>query len=80
MKHLRHFCVASALTFALALSTFAGDINCGVVSTPPNPPASVTGDMPNGVAATNEESAETAFVDPVTEVTLSILQDLLSLF
>lgn len=77
MKHLRHFCLASALTFALTFSAFAGDINCGVVSPPPDPPASV---MREGVTAMNEESTETFFVDPVTEFTLNILQGLMSLF
>lgn len=76
MKHLRHFCLVSALTFALAFSASAGDINCGVVE----PPASVTGTIHTGVTATNEESTETSFVDPVTEFTLNILQGLLSLF
>ncbi len=80
MKHLRHFCIASVLTFALTFSAFAGDINCGVVSPPPTPPAPLTGQMTTGVTATNEESSETSFVDPVTEFTLNILQGLLSLF
>ncbi len=80
MSRLHRFCIATVLTFALTLSAFAGDIHCGVVSTPPPPPASVMGEMPDGVTATDEESSETSFVDPVTEFTLNILQGLLSLF
>ena len=78
MKHLRQFCAAAVLTFALTLSTFAGDIDCGVVAPPPQ--TAITGNMATGITATNEESTETSFVDPVTEFTLNILQGLLSLF
>jgi hypothetical protein len=82
MKCLRHLCFASVLTFALALSTFAGDIHTGVVSPPPPPPqtTSVMGEMATGVTTINEESTDTSYVDPVTEFTLNFLQDLLSLF
>lgn len=78
MKHLRHFCLASALTFALAFSAFAGDINCGILSAPPIPPPPVTGQMTTGTTETSE--TDTSFIDPMTEFTLNILQGLLSLF
>lgn len=80
MKHLRHFCLASTLTFALAFSAFAGDINCGVAPPPPTPPAALTSQIDTGVTTTSEESTETSFVDPLTEFTLNILQNLLALF
>jgi hypothetical protein len=80
MKHLRHFCAVAILTFTFSLATFAGDMQCGVVSPPPPPPASVMGDMATGVTATDEESAETSVVDPVTALTLDFLKSLLSLF
>ena len=67
MKHLRHFSVVTILTFMLTLSAFAGDMECGVVASPPHQ-ASVTGDMATG------------YVDPVTEFTLNVLQSLLSMF
>ena len=78
MNHLRQFCAASILIFALAFSTFAGDIDCGVAAAPP-PPASAMGDIHCGVTATCQTpSAETAYIDPITGLTLSILQSLLS--
>lgn len=81
MKRLRHFCAVSILTFMLTLSAFAGDIECGVVSPPPKQTTSVMGNIGCGVTALNEtSSAETASVDPLTEITLNILQSLLSLF
>jgi hypothetical protein len=81
MKHLRQLCAIAVLTFALASSTFAGQIDCGVVDPPPNPPASVTGDMQCGFMTTNEmATAEDTFADPVTDFTLNILQSVLSVF
>ena len=80
MKHLRHLCAATVLTFTFVLATFAGDMQCGVVSPPPDPPASVLGDTTNEVTVTNEERPETSFVDPLTELTLNILQSVLALF
>ena len=81
MKHLRHFCAATVLSFTFVLATFAGDMQCGVVSPPPDPPASVLGETTNEVTVTNEESsAETSFVDPLTELTLNLLQSVLALF
>jgi hypothetical protein len=81
MKHLRHFCLAVALTFALAAAALAGDINCGIVSLPSDPPpASIVEEMPDGDTAKNGESTGDSFADPLTEFTLSILQGLLSLF
>lgn len=80
MTRLRHFCVASVLTFALAFSALGGDINCGVVVLPPDPPASVTGEVDPGDTGTDETSTETTYVDPVTALTLNILQSFLSLF
>jgi hypothetical protein len=80
MKHLRHFCFASILSFLLTLSAFAGDINCGVVSPPPEQ-TSVTGNMATGTTATSESTSdENLFIDPVTGLALDILQSLLSLF
>ena len=81
MKPLRQLCATAVLTFALAFSSFAGTIDCGAVDPPPDPPASVTGDIDCGFMATNgASSTENAFVDPVTEFTLNMLQTVLSLF
>jgi hypothetical protein len=81
MKHLRQFCVASILTVVLALSAFAGDIECGVVAPPPPPAASAMGDIECGLTDINgTQSIETASIDPVTDFTLNILQSMLALF
>ncbi|HEV7376894.1 MAG TPA: hypothetical protein VGN95_19415 [Pyrinomonadaceae bacterium] len=81
MKPLRQLCAIAVLTFTLASFAFAGDIQCGVVDPPPNPPASVMGDMATGItAADGRSSTESTFADPVTDFTLDILQSVLSLF
>jgi hypothetical protein len=81
MKRLCHFCATTVLTISVALSAFAGNINCGAVAPPPEQPASVMGDIPNGATATDETaSAEIVFIDPATGLALDILRSLLSLF
>lgn len=75
MKHVRQLCAVAVLMFVLASSAFAGDIHCGDVPTPPDPPA-MMGNMECGFMGT----AENTFVDPATELTLNILQSVLSLF
>jgi hypothetical protein len=83
MNRIRKFCFASLLTLTLALSTFAGDIDCGVVVPPPpsQQTAAVEGNMATGVTTSAETlSAEASFVDPMTELTLDILQSILTLF
>jgi hypothetical protein len=76
MTHLRQLCAVAVLTFALASSAFAGNMECGVVDPPPNPPVSAMGDT----ATNGTLSTETAFADPFTGFTLNILQSVLSLF
>ena len=80
MKHLRRFCAATILTLTFALAPLAGDMQCGVVTPPPNPPASVMAETTPEVTESGEDSPETSFIDPVTELTLNILQGLLALF
>ena len=88
MKTLRRLCAAFVLTLALALSTFAGDMTTGITAPPPDPQATATGDMstpgvtgnmPTGVTGEISAPGVTA-TDPATEVVLSLLQGLLSLF
>lgn len=89
MKNLRQLCAAVALTLALAAPAAAGNISTGVASPPP-PPAtqgnistgspSTQGTIHTGV--TNQESAEDGATasDSVTEIALTLLQSVLSLF
>ena len=81
MKHLRQLCAIALLIFVFALPAFAGDIDCGDVPPPPVPPALAMGDVSTGITTTNgTSSTEDAFVDPVTEFTLNILQSALLFF
>jgi hypothetical protein len=82
MKCLRRFCFASVLTVALALPAFAGDIHTGVVPPPPPDPLTMsTGDINCEVIQPSENSiSEIASVDPMTELTLNILQSMMALF
>jgi hypothetical protein len=83
MKNLRQLCAITALTFALASSTFAGQIDCGEIPPPPPPPqetSSVMGTIDYFTAINGTQSAETASINPVTEFTLNILQSMLALF
>ncbi|MDT4895535.1 MAG: hypothetical protein QOH25_612 [Acidobacteriota bacterium] len=72
MKKLQQFCAIVALILAIALPAFAGDIPCpGVIDKSPSQQSSVMGDISApGVVA----------LDPFTEITLSLLQSILSIF
>ena len=73
MRKLKQFCAATALTLALTLSAFAGEMSTpGIISSSSREQFSVMGDigMPGATAA----------LDPVTEAALSLLGSLLSLF
>jgi hypothetical protein len=81
MTNFRRFCAAVLLAFAVAFSTYAGEIPCGVTETPPpssTSQATTTGDMSTMV--TGEMSTGVAATDPVTEIAVSLLQSVLSLF
>jgi hypothetical protein len=80
----------SVLIMALAFSVSAGEIQNGVVSTPPPPPAMAgeiqngvasAGDMQNGVASTSQPDTPTQAIESTaTEAFLSLLQSILTLF
>ena len=67
MKKLKLSLAATALTLALTLPTFAGDMPCGVTSTSPDQRATA-------------EVSQTTALDPLTELALSLIQSALSLF
>ncbi|MDT5060549.1 MAG: hypothetical protein QOH63_1008 [Acidobacteriota bacterium] len=83
MRKLQQFCAAMALTLALAMSAFAGDISCpGATATPPPPQqSSVTGQISfPDISTTSEISIpDVAALDPLTEATFSLLQSILSI-
>lgn len=71
MKNLRQLCMAGALTCALTLPAFAGDIHTMVPTPSPVPPASTT----KGKIQTGEATAGGS----VAEIVLHLLQSLFSL-
>ena len=90
MRNLKKLCATCVLTLVLALPAFAGEMLGGVVAPPPPPPdsssATTQGEMPAGITGnmeagvTGEMSAGVTATDPATEVALSLMQSLLSLF
>ena len=72
MNNLRQFCAGLILMIALTVPTFAGNIECPGFVEPPQATATeetVTGDIQNGVTST----------DPVTELVVSLLTNLLTI-
>lgn len=86
MKTLRQVCAAVILTLVLTLYTLAGDMGFPGDMQPSPPPSldqmTMTGDTDSsGVTATSDtQTAVVAAVDPITEATLSLIQDTLSVF
>jgi hypothetical protein len=80
MKVLRQLCAVTVLTVVLAHTAAAeGVIHPGIM--PPPPPPSVSGVIHPGSTDYNEElGGEDTPVDLVTEITLSLVQNLLVLF
>jgi hypothetical protein len=80
VKPLRQLLATAALSCVLASSVIAGDIQCGDVPPPPEPPPSMTSRMPEERTLTSGTSSDTSYIDPISELTLSLLQSVLSLF
>ena len=80
MKPLRQLCAIAVLTLVLASSAIAGDMQCGLVPPPPDPPAPMMSEMPAEGTLTIGTTSADGSIDPLTELTLSFLQSVLSLF
>jgi hypothetical protein len=80
MKHLRQLCAACVLILAIAMSTFAGNMQAGITDPPPPTPSAATtaGNMEAGSAGNMETTSITA-TDAVTGIALSLFQSLLTL-
>lgn len=85
MKTLQRFSAAFVLTLALALSAFAGEIQTGVTAPPPQ--ATAQGEITTGVTGeiqfpgvTGNIGTGVTATDPTTDLFLSLLHSLLSLF
>jgi hypothetical protein len=79
MKKLKLFLVATALTLALTVSAFAGNMPCGITSDTPSQPATIVASDTETTSA-NGTASETTAVDPGTEIMLNLIQSVLSLF
>jgi CBS-domain-containing membrane protein len=76
MRRIQRLMATFALTVAFVCSAVAGDMPTPGIQ-PPQASTAVTGDMPGpGVEATDSTSS----IDPVTQLTLTLLQSLLTLF
>lgn len=86
MKPLRQLCAVFVLALALSLSSFAGEIQTGVTTPPPPSQMMSTGDISTGVTGeistgiTGDITTGVTATDPATDIFLSLLQSLLSLF
>jgi hypothetical protein len=74
MKSYRNTIAALVLTFVFSMSAFAGEGVLHTDKTPPPPPPQTT-----GVILTEPTSPEPEEEDTLTEITLSLLQTLVSL-
>ncbi|HEY9405280.1 MAG TPA: hypothetical protein VIQ24_21690 [Pyrinomonadaceae bacterium] len=82
MRQLRRICATLVLTLIIADAARAGEgiMYPGYIPPPP-PPTQAAGIMYPGVAASNQEvNDEEPTVDLVTDLTLSLIQNLLALF
>lgn len=80
MNNVQRLCASVALTLALTVSVFAGQIDIG--KTPPPPPTSVTaaGQIDTGVASSDATPNGETTAESLTEITLNLLQSVLALF
>jgi hypothetical protein len=84
MKFVQKFCAATILTLLLTFSASAGDILLpGARDTAPPPQSSVTSDAYTPEVPEDADDlviSDLTELDPITGITLSLLQSLLSLF
>ena len=81
MKPLRQLSVALMFTLALTIPTFAGDIETTIAPPQPAQSAAAQDEMQTTVAGQIETpSSEATATDSTTEIALSLLQSVLSLF
>lgn len=81
MKTLRQLCLASVVTFTLALPALAGEMQTTIA--PPQPAQSATsqGEIDTTIIGQEETgSSEATATDSATELALNLLQSVLALF
>ena len=84
MKLVKPFLAATILMLAISLNTFAGQMETGFTSPPPEPPAAtasgdmqttITGQMETGITANGATGTYS-----LSEIALGLMQSVLSLF
>jgi hypothetical protein len=82
MKKLKQLSLATALTFMLATGAFAGTIDTPAVQPPPPPPPDSSSSVatPGDMETPGVTQGPGLASDSVTEVALSLLQSVLSVF
>ena len=80
MKKLKQLSLATALTFMLATYAFGGIIDTPAVPPPPPPPDSSSAMAPGIIDTPRATQGPGLASDSVTEVALSLLQSVLSVF
>ncbi len=75
MKALR----ALMLILALSICTYAGNMGSGIVDPPPPPASTMTAQGTSADDGTGQIQTTAADTDSLTEITLSLLQSVLSL-
>ena len=78
MQHLRQYCAATALVFALTISTFGGDMHFPYAPTPtptPGPVVTDPGDEEGGsVSSTSADGTAASPLTVTADIMLSLLQ------
>lgn len=80
MKTLRKFCAVLVLTLACALSGFAGDISAPGVTSQTQQTTKSSPISEAEACSIGDISAPGVTLDPLTTITLSLFEGLLSLF
>ena len=79
MKKLQQLCIAGVFTLMLTTATFAGDIATGGIAQPPPPPDQSSATTPGDISTPGIQSPQ-AMSDSVSDIALSLLQTMLSVF
>jgi hypothetical protein len=77
MKNLTRLCAATVLMLALAFSTLAGQISTPVVDPPPPPSPSTPTNATDGQISMGKDNPMAG--GSVTDITISVLQNVLAL-
>lgn len=81
MKKLRQLCMAGVFTLLLTTATFAGDIHTGgLTQQPPPPPVESSPITPGGTETGPGLQNPQGIGDSVVDITLNLLQTMLSVF